>query len=218
MYVHTNAISNINKFIWNEKVSIMSWSRNRHGQTIHVKGSSYNCEYWYALKSTNEQMYTNEQHKSTNEQKSDRELTNEKTAASIEPRWILKYLLLCNKGFWYHGIFTDFMDRDFCECKFDNDLKIITFYWPKIITKIENWITVLLNGSTPLIECMMWLAFSFHTFWRRFLYWNDWMRSETNVLITTTKTTQIPLKIRCELRNIVCINQFNVDDKSNIRK
>lgn len=50
-------------------------------------------------------------------------LTNENIAASMEPRWTLKYLLLCKMGFWYHGIFTDFMERDFCECRFDSDLR-----------------------------------------------------------------------------------------------
>lgn len=53
------------------------------------------------------------------------EITNEKTAASMAPRWILIYLLLCTIGFCQNGIFTDFIERDFCECKFDNDLKYI---------------------------------------------------------------------------------------------
>lgn len=50
-------------------------------------------------------------------------LTNEKIAASMAPRCTLTYLLLCKIGFWYQGIFTDFIERDFCECKFDNDLQ-----------------------------------------------------------------------------------------------
>lgn len=49
-------------------------------------------------------------------------LTSENNAANMAPFWTFKYLLLPNIGFWYHAIFTDFMDRDFCDCKFDVDL------------------------------------------------------------------------------------------------
>ena len=39
------------------------------------------------------------------------ELTRAKIPTSIAPCWTSKYLLLVMSGFWYHGIFTDFMDR-----------------------------------------------------------------------------------------------------------
>lgn len=95
--------------------------------------------------------------------------TKEKTAANMAPRCTFMYLLLCNIGFWYHGIFTDFIERDFCECKLDKDLKNIIEKNPIVNEKL-HWIwrhTFQPNESTLLIVCMMWLGFFFHTWWIR---------------------------------------------------
>lgn len=100
--------------------------------------------------------------------------TNEKSAANIEPRWMLKYLLLCKIGFWYHGIRTDFMERVFCEFKFDKDLKmyenIILFLLKRKFndnSRSKSNITVQLSGLRPSISCTRWLAFFVrNSFWQ----------------------------------------------------
>lgn len=46
------------------------------------------------------------------------------------------YWLLCSKGFWYQGMRTDRMERDFCDAKLVEDLKR-KVKWPTLLT---TWI------------------------------------------------------------------------------